>query len=229
MIDIHAHLIPFVDDGGEDEELAYQRLKEVEEIGVTDLILTPHFRYEFFETSKQKVREEYEKFVNGAKERGIKVNLHLGREIHDSRYIKQDLESQEFFELHKNYALIEYNFVKECDIAESVYSLKHAGFNVIVAHFERYSYAKIETAEEVKSLGGEIQINAASVVGAYGLKAKKFVNRLLKEGLVDYVASDVHSDLPNYLKKAHDNVVKLCGEEYAEKVFKTNALKLINK
>lgn len=227
MIDIHAHLIPFVDDGGEDEELAYQRLKEAEELGVTDMILTPHFRYEYFETPKATVRENFEKFKQGAKERGININLYLGREIHDSRYLKQDLESQEYFELSSNYALIEFNFVKECDITETVYSLKHAGFNVIVAHFERYAYSKIETAEEIRGLGGEIQINAASIVGAYGIKAKKFVNALLKEGLVDYVASDVHSDIPNFLKKAREQVVKLCGEEYTDKIFRTNALKLL--
>lgn len=227
MIDVHSHLLPFVDDGSQDEELSYKNLKKAEEYGVTDMILTPHFRYGLFEVNGVEVEDRFFKFKQGAKERGIGVNLYLAQEVHYSRYMKEDLKNDFYFLMKDNYVLTEFRFVTETDIPEAVYSLRYSGYNPIVAHFERYSYATIEMAKQIKRFGGEIQINATSIVGGYGSKIKKMAIKLLKEGLVDYVASDVHNDRPNDLKNAYPIVVKLIGQEETDNIFTFNAKKLL--
>ena len=43
MIDIHSHLIPNVDDGAKTPQETIELIKEAEKVGITDIILTPHY------------------------------------------------------------------------------------------------------------------------------------------------------------------------------------------
>ena len=47
MIDIHTHVIPYVDDGSKSTEDSINLLKEEIAQGVTDIIATPHFVFIF--------------------------------------------------------------------------------------------------------------------------------------------------------------------------------------
>jgi protein-tyrosine phosphatase len=44
MIDIHTHILPFVDDGSLDNNISIDMLKECVNQGITDVFLTPHYR-----------------------------------------------------------------------------------------------------------------------------------------------------------------------------------------
>ena len=116
---------------------------------------------------------------------------------------------------------------RETDIVETVYGLITKGFIPIVAHIDRYFYADVETAREVKDIGGLVQINAGTVCNSGGQRRKAFA--MIKEGLVDFVASDVHSKRVNYMEKAYKIVKKKFGDETANKLFNENAKILINK
>ena len=76
--------------------------------------------------------------------------------------------------------------------------------------------------EEIKNCGGLIQVNANAVTGKFGGKIKRFVLKLIKFGLVDFIASDVHSFRPNEMKKAYQIVEKKFGIERAEDLFKNH-------
>ena len=43
MIDIHAHILPFIDDGARSEIESLHLLKQAKDSGVTAIILTPHY------------------------------------------------------------------------------------------------------------------------------------------------------------------------------------------
>ena len=43
MIDLHAHILPGVDDGARDFEDAVAIVSELERAGVTEVVATPHF------------------------------------------------------------------------------------------------------------------------------------------------------------------------------------------
>ena len=227
MIDLHAHILPNVDDGSDNLDDSLRMLLEAQEQGVTDIVLTPHHRRKFCKT-KQELLAEFKSFCLEKEKRGINVNLYLGQEIYiDSNY-KSLVTSDKILTLcDSNYVLVEFDFVEEADITEVVYGLNKLGFKPIVSHFERYTYATIDMAKEVKSLGGLIQVNAQSLVGKGKFHFRKMTKALFKQNLVDFVASDMHLGRINCMKKAYAFVSKKYSKQTADNVFELNAKRFI--
>jgi len=227
MIDIHSHILPFVDDGSESLENSLSMLGIAREQGVTGIILTPHHRRSYGKDIEL-VRQEFDKFKQVAKEKAIDVELYLGQEIYLEKDYKAQLQNGMALTLNQTeYVLLEYDFIYESDILNTVFELKKMGYKPIVSHIERYSYVDVEMVEEIRSVGGLIQVNATSIVGKKKGKYFKIVKKLLKNGLVDFVASDVHYNRENLMGKAYAYVDKKFGKQTAEKLFTENALKII--
>ena len=58
----------------------------------------------------------------------------------------------------------------------------------------------------LKNEGALIQVNSNSYLGLTTWKEKRFVKKLLKNNLVDYVASDTHSFRPSTLDKSSKKI-----------------------
>ena len=226
MIDIHTHVLPFVDDGSATIEKSLQMLKGSVLQGVTDVILTPHCRAHYNETP-QSLKNSFDDFVKIVTENGIKVNLYLGQEIFINKHIKEKLQNGEHLTLNgSKYILLEPDYV-ECEVTEAVYELTRIGYIPIVAHVERFPYITEQDVVEIKELGGLIQVNASALFCNDFRTDKKRVKRFLKAGLVDFVASDIHSNRENYMQKAYKYVKSKYGINYADAVFILNAKKII--
>ena len=226
MIDIHTHILPAVDDGSESIENSIKMLNDLKESGVTDVILTPHYRGKYL-CNKEALKIQFEKIKALAKD--IPVNLYLGQEIYVEKDTFNLLSSGELLTLNNTkYVLLEFHHVNPSDIVEAVYVAKMRGFIPIVAHVERYEYLQFDDVFEIKNLGGLIQINASSLVNKKNKDYYKRVKKLLKNNLVDFVASDCHDFRPIRIGEARKLLTKKFGEELASKLFDTNALNIIN-
>lgn len=227
MIDIHSHILHCVDDGSPSVEESIRMLKEAERSGVTDLILTPHLRGEFC-LAKEKTLEVFGELKSRAEKEKILMNLYLGQEIFVNDDFFEKLKSGQAWTMaDSNYLLLEFDYFKDTDICEMVYEAQRLGYKVIVAHPERYEHFTIETAFEIKDLGGLIQVNAESVAGKVKKSIKKLIKQMFKAGLIDFVASDVHSNRENLLLKAQKIVKTKFGEDAEKAVFSVNAKKII--
>lgn len=72
------------------------------------------------------------------------------------------------------------------------------GYEPVIAHPERYQYASDRRYESWKRKGFKFQLNLLSLSGAYGEAAKEKAEWMLREGMYNYVGSDVHN-LRNFL------------------------------
>lgn len=222
MIDIHSHVLPFVDDGSPDVASSLDLLKEVSSIGVTDLFLTPHYmKIRNYLSEYEHNREIFEAFSQTAREAGIEVRLHLGNEIYYTISTVKDLKSRKVVPMgDSDKVLLEFSLSEEDeDIAEAIHNMKSIGYVPIIAHPERYPYLKWTDFEIIRKMGALIQVNASSLVGRHGTEVEKTAFRLVKTGWADFVGSDIHVFRPNNMREALRLVEKKVGPERANRLF----------
>ena len=227
MIDIHSHILPFVDEGSCDIQASISMLKECLSVGVTDVILTPHYRKDY-KADRAELEKSFDQLKNAVKENGLDIGLYLGQEFYIEKDFKKEVLSGKAVSFGKDkYLLIECSYDHRTDVAETVYELTTMGYIPIVAHIERYAYIDLDTAFEVKELGGLIQVNADSIADKKKKQYLKVVKKLLKHDLVDFVAGDLHDGRTYLMKEASEYVRKKYGSEREERLFKLNAQKII--
>lgn len=231
MIDMHCHLIPGVDDGVKDINEAIEILRQSQEYGVSDVIITPHYRptKEYVETTEG-LLQKLQKLKDELKKQDIQVNLHLGREIDEAKDIKELLNNNEVCSLNgTNLLLIDFG-VNKSKITDYIYETRLLGYKVVVAHVERYKYIESHQCfDNLKKEGAFLQVNASSIVSPRNIRMKKRIKYLFKNKLVDFVASDAHRNPDSYkiFDKAYKVISKKYGQEYANAVFYENAKELI--
>ena len=227
MIDVHSHILPDVDDGSSSVVASVEMLKKAAAQGVTDVILTPHNRGDYIKTPSE-LKVAFEQFKQTVAQQNVNVNLHLGQEVFVTKDVKSKIVNKQVLTLNDGpYVLIEPDY-NECEIVEIVYELTRLGYKPIVAHVERFSYITLADLFEIKDLGGYIQVNASAIIGKDFRINAKLIKQGFKEGLIDFVASDVHSNRENYMLKAYKTVRIKYGKATADAVFIENAKEIIN-
>ena len=102
------------------------------------------------------------------------------------------------------------------------------GYWPILAHVERYTNVinRMDKAVGLKEdTGCYFQVNAASITGEYGFTTKKVTRKLLREELVEFIATDAHRNEGKRspkMKACAEWVEKKMGREKAEKIFRRN-------
>lgn len=222
MIDIHTHILPYIDDGSKTMDASLSMLKKEEELGVTDIFLTPHYMKSrnYLSPAKDNLAV-YEQLVEEAKNAGIHIRLHLGNEIYYRLESVSDLRNKTVLPLgNTKKVLLEFHPTQEDeDIAEAIHNMKALGYVPIIAHIERYEYLKMTDYPLIRKMGALIQVNAGSLLGVLGDKAKKLALKLIKMNLVDFIASDIHDFRVNYMAEAYQMIEKKFSKDTADKLF----------
>lgn len=233
MIDIHSHIIPNVDDGARSVEETFNILKEAQEAGFTDVILTSHFLLNYYETNAQELIFWKEKLQEVLKKQGTKINLHSGMEIYITNQMEELLENKKILTLaNSRYMLIELPLatnVKYFDYV--VYYLEAKGIKPIIAHPERYKCVQKDPdiVEGYIEKGCLIQCNYGSIVNLYGREAEKTIKTLLKKNQVHFLGSDVHRENGTYLiiLDAIKKIRKIIGENKINELTTINPKKIL--
>jgi len=210
MFDIHTHIIPYVDDGSSSLEESINMIKHEIDIGVTDIICTPHHIFHRYEATVEVIKERFEFLKEEVEKLNLPIKLYLGQEIcytHREDIISM-LKNGTLLTLNNtNRVLLEFSFTREPeDILDIIYNFNINGYEVIIAHVERYEWMTLDKVVALRNEGALIQINSNSVLGLTSWAEKRFVKKLLKHNLVDFVASDTHSFRPSTLDKSYKKI-----------------------
>ena len=230
--DLHCHILPYVDDGAFDKAESIELLKMFREQNVETICVTPHLRKGMFETPDAKIIRQFERLKMRAEAENLQFNLFLSREYHADSLFYGRLKQGKLITIGEGkYILIEYSGRHTFeDIQKSVRRITRFGYLPLIAHVERYNITDTEQIKQLKELGAQIQVNAGSILGREGRKQANWTKKLLKEQLVDVVASDAHD--PVYRPPEHDKcwkyLEKKYGKEYTEKLMYENPMKIIN-
>lgn len=234
-IDLHSHILPGVDDGAEDLQETMEMLQIAYKEGIRCMIATPHFHPSRGHRSPETMKRKVAIVRKLAEKIDPKFRIYLGTEIYFTQEVPEKLQRGEILTINgTRYVLVEFSPSDSYEhIYRSIQLLQMQGYEVIVAHVERYGSvrADVSFAEDLVKAGALLQINAGSIVGKYGKEAKKYVYSLMDQDLVFGVGTDAHhaSSRRPKIKKAAEMVEKSYGEEYRRRIFFDNAASLLRK
>ncbi len=191
MTDWHSHVLPGVDDGIKTIDESLEVLRHFDEKGVDTLWLTPHIMEDYPNTTDglQKKFEELKNAWDG------KVKLNLAAEYMLDSLFEERLAAGDLLPIgeNKDHILVETSyFSPPMGFDDIIDSIMKAGYYVLLAHPERYTYMDEKDYKRLREKGVKMQLNYVSLVGGYGETAKKKSIWLLENGFIDVVGSDVH-------------------------------------
>ncbi len=232
FIDIHNHTLFGVDDGPQEITTAEKMLVDAKSQGAEAIILTPHYRRGMFAYPIGSIERNFRELEQIAQTIGL--SLFLGCEYHVNSDMISNLQSGRCKTLAgSDYVLTEYSYQTEYSyITEQTNRLLSCGYFPVIAHVERYKCLQKKPAlcAELANMGALIQVNADSVVGLAGWKAKQLCKTLLSKKWVDVIASDAHdlTERAGHMAMCKTNIEKKYGEEYAERLFVKNPMRILN-
>lgn len=194
--DIHTHILWGVDDGAQNEEQTKRMLDTAYADGVRLLCLTPHYHPGYFGSNRESARENFEKLRQYAGEKYPEMQLYLANELRYSSNCVSWLDEGFCRTLGEHHVLVDFPGGESAGkIRDGLYKLLNGGYVPILAHVERYGNLRGDrkTLSRLRDQGVLLQITSGSLFGAFGLGTKVAARRLLKEDLVDLVASDAHN------------------------------------
>ncbi len=193
MTDLHTHILPYIDDGAKNDEMALEMVQSAYAQGVKTLVFTPHY---YGKSSVEGFLEQrqiaFERIKDGLP---AGMDVRLGAEVHFNRANLFRFEEISALKIEgTKYILIELPFMDEWSsgILEKLYSFIYETDCIpILAHIERYlevrKNPKILT--KLVEMGCLIQVNTSSFLEKAD---KSFAFCLLKKELVHCLGSDTH-------------------------------------
>ncbi len=220
-VDIHAHIIPDVDDGSRSLKESVKMLGIAYEQGIRKIYATPHYNSGKEKYDRKLLLDRYESLRYEAAKTGNEgIEIILGNEIYYGHGIVERLEKKEIFTMGESmYILVEFNYgIGYNEMYKALQNIVHAGYRPILAHIERYYclYRNVSGIGQLRELGVALQINADSVMSRFDSQAS-FCRKLIRAGYIQFLGSDCHSadrrmpimrDAVNVLrKKTSDDVL----------------------
>ena len=230
MIDFHTHIIPNIDDGARNIDETCNLIKEAKKVGFEGIVLTSHYRENYFETSIP----ERNIWVNAIEQnlinKGIDIDLYLGNEIYMSENMMNLLIEEKASTINNSsYVLFEMSLDTEpSNLYDVIYSLKKNKLIPVLAHPERYRFIQKhpEIVNDLIDEGVLMQANYCSIIGQYGENAEIIVRKLLENKMIHFLGSDVHRQGTTYkaIPKAIEEIKDIIGDDELEKLTTINPM-----
>ena len=230
FLDIHAHILPEVDDGARDMETATTLLEMLKSQGVTDVIATPHF-YPDSDNAEQfseLTQNAYKDLVEKTKHLDL-PRVFLGCELRYFNGIGKSKAIKQFVISGTKYLLLELPYgtpITKTVLQDIIDINEQQGLVPILAHIERYN--KVSGYKKLLKLISDgyalAHINATALVAK---ESVRLCEKLIKRGYVSFLASDTHSihSRPPHIDKALSVIGDRLGRSAANRlIIKSNRL-----
>jgi len=195
VIDLHAHILPGIDDGPPTTEAALEMARAAVAAGTRAMATTSHIAHVFSLDPEQIVHGRETLAARLAYE-GIDLELLAGGEIAHDRLPELDDEMLRTLTLGGGpYLLLECPFTPIGDGLEPlVDDLHERGFEVLLAHPERsVSFQRDpELLAALVDQGALAQVTVGSLTGHFGRIPQRTAEMMVREGLVHVLATDAH-------------------------------------
>jgi len=196
-VDMHSHILPGIDDGADSLERSLELVEAMSALGYRKLIMTPHIMSDFYRNTPAIIREKLDLLQEAVTTAGIDMELACAAEYYLDEGLLHMLEQgEELLTFGDNYLLFETSFLNEpLNLREAIFMMQAKGYKPVLAHPERYTYfyGKFNELVELRRQGVLLQPNLNSLAGYYSPGAREMAEKLIDNGMVDFLGSDAHS------------------------------------
>lgn len=197
-IDMHCHILPGVDDGAKDLAETKKMLEIAYAEGIRCIIATPHHHPHRGKAPAEKLREKAKLVREAAHEIDERFRVYLGTEVYFGQDVADKLKEGKILSMNRReYVLVEFPPSQTYSyIRQGIQQLQFAGYEVILAHVERYHciaedvelaeelYDMIEKAHEMGLYVGVVDLNkdapAINYADEYFCASIKNYNEVIK-------------------------------------------------
>ena len=225
MVDIHSHILYGLDDGAQTLEQSVEMIEMAASNGTTDIVATPHANSEFA-FQPELIRDRLAQLAATAP---AGIRIYSGCDFHlQYENIQGALREPAKYTINgKNYLLVEFSDLLIFHTTSDIfYQLRSAGMLPVITHPERnwLLQQRLDQLEEWVADGCYLQVTGQSLLGRFGRHAREYAEKLMRRGLVHFIASDAHDvkDRTPNLRDAYAYVADRYGPRRAQQLFVTN-------
>jgi protein-tyrosine phosphatase len=193
--DMHSHLVPGVDDGSDSVETSLKLLEGFVDLGYKKIITTPHTRPEYFPNTQADLKAGFERLKSALDATNIPIEVEMASEYFvDYEFLEQQ-DIHQLLTFSGKHLLIELStYQAPPNLFDTIFQLKIKGYQLILAHPERYGYyaSDFSQFEKLKDFGCLFQVNLLSLTGSYGKPPRDLVMKFFKNNMVDFLGTDMH-------------------------------------
>lgn len=192
IIDIHAHILPGVDDGAVSWEECRQMLALAYAQGIRGIIATPHYSVR---QDMDKIRMKAEQAAAEAARIAADFQVYLGQEVMYFESMTEHLKAGKIFTLAgSRYVLVEFMpDIAYAAVYQAVRKIFMAGYHPIIAHVERYlALRKEEHLQELVNTGCHLQMNYSGLAGNVFANRVRWCRKQVQNGLIYVMGTDAH-------------------------------------
>ena len=231
MVDIHSHLLPDYDDGPPTIDHTREMLQVAEQGGTRIIVATPHILDITDYDREDEILYKFKLLRELVKKDGRNIKVFLAGEI----FLFPDTKLDRIFSTfnnNKKYALVEFSMRQIPDfVPQKLFDFVMDGFHPVLAHPERYIpiIRSPKYAYKFVQMDVALQMNAGSILGAFGDSVKRTARQLLDHRCIHIIASDGHNTNSRSidLGEVRKYIVNTYGEEQAKILLEENPLRVI--
>lgn len=192
--DIHSHLLPGIDDGVATVEDAVLVIRQLNELGFTRFVTTPHIN-DIFKNTPERIHAALNTLQTHLRNEGMSIPIEAAAEYYLDEFVMNAIGNEEpLLTFGSRYLLFETNFLSEpYFLKEFLFKALSQGYRPLLAHPERYHYMTMEKLEDLRARGTLFQVNMLSLAGYYSRPIQKMAERMIEKGWVDFLGSDCHN------------------------------------
>lgn len=199
--DVHCHAIWGVDDGSRDREESLAILRLLQREGVKTVVCTSHMYPDKYDNRPDGLQRAFAALEHARVLAGLKIELELGAEHYLDDGLFERVNAREVIAFgRERYVLFETHTGEHVPrhLMAVVHALVDGGYTPLLAHVERYLWLRSEDGDELcedlRAAGAKFQVNRTiGKVNVPGVGPRgKFIAKLLANGWIDEVGSDLH-------------------------------------
>ena len=219
FVDIHSHILPGIDDGAKKVSESLNLITEMNQIGISKIIGTPHTYKGLYDNTTKTIESSYNLIKN---ELDDSIHIKYASEYLIDETVVEKAKKNSLLTIKDNLVLIEMSFAgPPNDLFNLIFQIRLCNYVPVLAHPERYRFWFNDKSKfkKLKKMGCKFQINLFSLIGYYGNDITSFSETLLKDKMIDFVGSDIHN--LNQIK-LFEHKIKISEIKKIESVIESN-------